>query len=100
MPLLTAEQIQTLQAETKHLSDGEFPMGREVAETALAALAENERLRAVVSAAEQMRRAVCGDTGFVNAVRQDAGYAYPWPAFDAAETALDAALEAAMEVKE
>ena len=46
----------------------------------------------LVEAAEGLHRAVCGDTGFVAAVRADSGLAYPWPALDAAEERLAAAL--------
>lgn len=41
-----------------------------------------------------MVQAVCGETGFANAVRNISGTAYPWPALDAAEAQARAALAA------
>ena len=46
----------------------------------------------LAEAAEGLHHAMCGDTGFVAAVRADSGLAYPWPALDAAEERLAAAL--------
>ena len=37
--------------------------------------------------------AVCGKTGFAEAVRRDSGRIYPWPALELAETKARAALE-------
>ena len=51
--------------------------------------AEIERLREALS---DMRQAVCGDTGFANAVRLDTGKAYDWPALEIAEEKANAAL--------
>ena len=45
-------------------------------------------------ALEQLLHAVCGETGFAAAVRNDSGTAYPWPALDIAEEAARAALAA------
>lgn len=44
------------------------------------------------AALEQMLHAVCGETGFAEAVRRDSGLAYPWPALDIAEERARAAL--------
>ena len=65
---------------------------REDCDAALAAaIAREEGLREALSA---MRHAVCGDTGFANAVRLDTGKAYDWPALERAEEKANAALEA------
>lgn len=39
----------------------------------------------LLEALKALRRAVCGETGFAAAVRNDSGTLYPWPALDAAE---------------
>jgi hypothetical protein len=39
----------------------------------------------LLAALESLLQAVCGETGFANAVRVHSGTAYPWPALDAAE---------------
>lgn len=39
-----------------------------------------------------LKKAVCGETGFANAVRQVSGTAYPWPELDIAEEAAAAAI--------
>jgi hypothetical protein len=61
-----------------------------------AALSELDRLRssneAMRKALEQLLHAVCGETGFANAVRTMSGTAYPWPALDIAEAEARAAL--------
>ena len=36
-------------------------------------------------ALEKLHHAVCGETGFAAAVRQESGKAYPWPALDIAD---------------
>lgn len=46
------------------------------------------------AALEAMVYAVCGETGFSEAVRRDSGLAYPWPTLDIAEDAARAALPA------
>jgi hypothetical protein len=51
---------------------------------------ENKRLREALNA---MVHAVCGETGFANAVRVVSGTEYPWPALDLAEEKAIAALE-------
>lgn len=38
-----------------------------------------------LAALNDMLAAVCGPTGFAATVRKDSGYAYSWPALDAAE---------------
>ena len=45
-------------------------------------------------ALKELLHAVCGETGFANAVRQHSGKAYPWPALDIAEQNARAALSA------
>jgi hypothetical protein len=52
------------------------------------------KVEALVEAAEKLRHAVCGETGFAECVRRESGKAYPWPALDEAEVAVDAALAA------
>jgi len=65
--------------------------------------AENERLRSAMvvmdntvreltEALREMFEAVCGETGFAQAVRAESGIAYPWPALDLAEAMARAAL--------
>ena len=46
-------------------------------------------------ALEKLHHAVCGETGFAAAVRQESGKAYPWPALDIADELARAALAAA-----
>jgi hypothetical protein len=47
--------------------------------------AQDELLKEMAEALNQMVHAVCGDTGFAECVRKDSGLAYPWPALDRAE---------------
>jgi Lar family restriction alleviation protein len=49
-------------------------------------------LAELVEAAKALRNAVCGPTGFAEAVRHNTGLALPWPSLDAAEERLAAAL--------
>lgn len=62
-----------------------------------AAKAERDRLQPKIEALEaalrDMVQAVCGETGFAAAVRNDAGLPYPWPALDIAEERAKQALE-------
>ena len=51
----------------------------------------------LVEALEGLLHAVCGETGFANAVRGTAGKAYPWPALDMAEEKARKALSAIKE---
>lgn len=44
-------------------------------------------------ALREVFEAVCGETGFAQAVRADSGFAYPWPALDLAEAKARAALQ-------
>jgi len=44
-------------------------------------------------ALEDLLHAVCGRTGFAEAVRRDSGRIYPWPALELAEAKARAALE-------
>jgi len=52
--------------------------------------AEIDRLR---EALDDMLHAVCGETGFAEAVRRVSGKAYPWISLDIAEAKARAALE-------
>ena len=52
--------------------------------------AERDALRAALYA---LHHAVCGETGFANAVRTASGLAYPWPALDAAEESAISAMK-------
>lgn len=71
-----------LEAENADLRSGEY---------LVRVIEERERLR---NALGEMVRAVCGETGFANAVRFVSGKAYPWPALDIAEQTAINALEA------
>jgi hypothetical protein len=51
--------------------------------------AENERMR---EALEKLHHAVCGPTGFAEAIRTTTNTAYPWPALDEADDLARAAL--------
>lgn len=64
---------------------------REAAAALDAKDAEIARLR---DALGKLHHAVCGETGFAAAVRQDSGKAYPWPALDEADAMATAALTA------
>jgi hypothetical protein len=55
---------------------------------------------ALVEALREMLEAVCGETGFAQAVRAESGFAYPWPALDLAEAKARAALAAMQEAGE
>jgi hypothetical protein len=46
----------------------------------------------LVEAAKALQHAVCGPTGFAEAVRHNTGLALPWPSLDAAEERLSRAL--------
>ena len=61
-------------------------------EAHILAAVEAVDLTHVREALEKMLHAVCGDTGFAACVRQDSGYAYPWPALEEAEACARAAL--------
>lgn len=52
----------------------------------------SQKSNEIKAALEQLLQAVCGETGFANAVRTATGKAYPWPALDLAEEAARAAL--------
>lgn len=53
---------------------------------------ERDELRKALT---MLHYAVCGETGFANAVRQDSGRAYPWHSLDMADAMARAALEIA-----
>jgi len=70
---------------------------REIDRVVLAeTLAERDALTARVaeleSALGMLHHAVCGPTGFAEAVRGESGKAYPWPALSIADSAARAAL--------
>lgn len=65
------------------------PDGPEAADRIEALSAENDRLREVM---REMFEAVCGETGFAQAVRAESGIPYPWPALDRAEAMARAAI--------
>lgn len=46
-------------------------------------------------ALQALHHAVCGETGFAEAVRLNSGLAYPWPALDIADEMARAALSPA-----
>ncbi|AZO48089.1 hypothetical protein [Mesorhizobium sp. M4B.F.Ca.ET.058.02.1.1] len=46
---------------------------------------QGEALKLAREALDAMVHAVCGESGFANAVRVNSGFAYPWPALDEAE---------------
>ena len=48
-------------------------------------LALLDRVAELEKAVGMLLHAVCHETGFAAAVRQDSGFAYPWPALDQAE---------------
>ncbi|WPM83120.1 hypothetical protein R5W60_21740 (plasmid) [Brucella pseudintermedia] len=50
------------------------------------------RAAVLEEALRKLLHAVCGETGFANAVRQESGHAYPWPALDIAEAFAISAL--------
>jgi hypothetical protein len=52
----------------------------------------DEEVESLREALGKMLQAVCGETGFANAVRQVSGLAYPWPALDEAEAKARTAL--------
>lgn len=49
----------------------------------------------VEDALRTLLHAVCGETGFANAVRNESGHAYPWPSLDVAEAKAFHALRTA-----
>jgi N-acetyl-anhydromuramyl-L-alanine amidase AmpD len=51
------------------------------------------RIEALEAALRGMVQAVCGETGFAAAVRNDTGLPFPWPALDIAEERAKQALE-------
>lgn len=72
----------------------EGDMRRLVYITAKEELAATEaRAQGLVEALEAMLHAVCHETGFANAVRNDSGVAYPWEPLDIAEASARQALE-------
>jgi hypothetical protein len=54
--------------------------------------AKDREITALREALAAMLQAVCGDSGFANAVRSISGIDYPWPALDLAEEKARAAL--------
>lgn len=56
-------------------------------------IAKARRVEALEAALRAMLHAVCHETGFAAAVRQDSGLAYPWEPLDIAEAQARAALK-------
>lgn len=63
-------------------------------EAAAALDAKDAEIARMREALGKLHHAVCGETGFAAAVRQDSGKAYPWPALDEADAMATAALTA------
>ena len=78
-------------------SASDYAASIELADTIAALQAEVARLReeneALREALVVLHHAVCGETGFANAVREESGKAYPWPALDIADEKARKALE-------
>jgi hypothetical protein len=51
-----------------------------------------QHLAKAVETLRELHHAVCGKTGFAQAVRMESGKAYPWPALDKADDAVLAVL--------
>jgi hypothetical protein len=78
-----AAEIERLRAEAKaHYDRGYYDGGTYLLE-------QHEALR---EALVDLLHAVCGKTGFAEAVRRDSGRIYPWPALELAEAKALAAL--------
>ena len=78
-PLYPADRIEALEAENERLRNAMVVMDNTV--------------RELTEALREMFEAVCGETGFAQAVRAESGIPYPWPALDLAEAMARAALE-------
>ena len=87
-----ARNCKTLGAAVEHRSNWRriIPEAREMLTAALRQPTQSDALR---DALADLLHAVCGKTGFAEAVRRDSGRIYPWPALDLAEAKAIAALE-------
>ena len=74
-----ADRIEAFEAEIERLRNAMVVMDNTV--------------RELTEALREMFEAVCGETGFAQAVRAESGIAYPWPALDLAEAMARAALK-------
>lgn len=84
---------QRLQAQSERRA-AVFGDGQIETEAAAALDAKDAEIARLREALGKLHHAVCGETGFAAAVRQDSGKAYPWPALDEADTMATAALTA------
>ena len=65
----------------------------------LSAAMELPEVKALKEALRALLQAICGPTGFAEAVRLNSGLAYPWPALENAELQSRSALAAIKETK-
>jgi tartrate dehydratase alpha subunit/fumarate hydratase class I-like protein len=89
---IEALEAQLAQARKEHEKEIYLPTDEECL--------RNEKVRALVEAAQKLHHAVCDDTGFAFCVRADSGKAYPWPALDIADELVRAAIAAMQEVED
>jgi hypothetical protein len=86
-----ADRIQAQAAEIEHLrAEAEAHYDRGYYDGSTHLLEQHEALR---EALVDLLHAVCGKTGFAEAVRRDSGRMYPWPALELAEAKALAALK-------
>jgi hypothetical protein len=74
------------------IREGRKDNDSEVQSALLAIQATEARAQGLVEALEAMLHAVCHETAFANAVRNDSGVAYPWEPLDIAEASARQAL--------
>lgn len=65
---------------------------REIERLRNAMVVMDNTVQELTEALREMFEAVCGETGFAQAVRAESGIPYPWPALDLAEAMARAAL--------
>ncbi len=65
---------------------------REIERLRNAMVVMDNTVQELTEALHEMFEAVCGETGFAQAVRAESGIPYPWPALDLAEAMARAAL--------
>jgi hypothetical protein len=80
-----AYRIEELEERNKERAQFVFDAGGQAADTL-------DKLEKAVEALRELHHAVCGGTGFAQAVRMESGKAYPWPALDKADDAVLAVL--------
>jgi len=80
--------------EPQAIAEPELGDAAEAKPCIAAPVAAPVQVKALEETLEQLLHAVCGETGFANAVRIHTGTAYPWPALDIAEERARAALRA------